>query len=144
MNRICAAICTAILAVPSIATAADASGCDSVNISQDVMTKFPKIRSVCQTVKTKEGGIYILFIGEVTEATKSDVTVRIKDRDGKDAADLKLGFAAGQQIKVQGKEMNFADLKKGDKLDFWIEHSKWGLFAKPGSSAVTVISKTEL
>jgi len=144
MNKIFAAICVAALAVPSIATAADAPGCDTVNIGQDVLAKFPNIRATCQTVKVKNEGIYILFIGDVVSATSKDVTVRVKDRKGKDVSEIKLGWAAGETIQARGTEMNFSDLKKGDKLDFWIEHEKWGLFSKPGSSSLTILSRKDL
>lgn len=144
MKMISAAICAAVLAVPAVATAADATGCDNVNIGADVMAKFPNIRSTCQEVKEKDGGIYIRFVGDVVSSSSDKATVRVKDRSGKDVSEFELGWAAGQKIKVGGKEMGFSELKKGDRLDFWIEHNRWGLFSKPGSSSLKILSRKDL
>jgi hypothetical protein len=144
MNRICAALCVAALAVPAIATAADAPGCDTVNIGQEVLAQFPNIKSTCQKVKERDGGIYILFIGEIVSVTKEDMTVRVKDRSGKEVSELKLGLTPGQSLKVNGKDEKFSDLKRGDQLDFWIEHEKWGLYSKPGAAALNILSRKEL
>ena len=144
MNRISAAICMAILAAPLVATAAEPLGCDNVNIGADVMAKFPNVRRTCQEVKEKEGGIYIRFLGEVVASSSDKATVRIKDREGKDVSEFEMGWEPGQKIKVSGKEMGFSELHKGDKLDFWIEHNRWGLFSKPGSSSLKILSKKDL
>jgi hypothetical protein len=144
MKMISAAIVASMLAVPAIAAAADAASCDNVSIGADVMAKFPNIRSTCQEVKEKDGGIYIRFVGDVVSSSSDKATVRVKDRSGKDVSEFELGWDAGQKIKVGGKEMNFSDLKKGDKLDFWIEHNKWGLFSKPGSSSLKILSRKDL
>lgn len=144
MKMISTAICAAVLAVPAVAAAADATGCDNVNIGQEVMAKFPNIRSTCQEVKEREGGIYIRFVGEVVSASSDKATVRVKDRGGKDVSEFELGWSSGQKIKVGGTDMNFSDLRKGDKLDFWIEHNKWGLFSKPGSSSLKILNRKDL
>jgi hypothetical protein len=144
MKMISAAICVAMLSVPAIALAADPTTCDNVSIGADVMAKFPNVRSTCQEVKEKDGGIYIRFVGEVVSASNDKATVHVKDRSGKDVSELDLGWAAGQKIKVGGQEMNFSDLRKGDKLDFWVDHNKWGLFSKPGSSSLKILSRKDL
>jgi hypothetical protein len=133
-----------MLSVPAVAMAAETMGCDNVNIGAEVMAKFPNIRSTCQEVKEREGGIYIRFVGDVVSASKDKATVRIKDRSGKDVSEMEIGWDAGQKIKIGGNEMNFSDLRKGDQLDFWIEHSKWGLFSKPGSSSLKILNRKDL
>jgi hypothetical protein len=108
------------------------------------MAKFPNIRSTCQEVREKEGGIYIRFIGEVVSTSKDKVTVHVKDRGGKDVSEMELGWDPGQKLKVGGREMSFSELRKGDTLDFWIERSKWGLFSKPGSSSLKILNRKDL
>jgi hypothetical protein len=46
--------------------------------------------------------------------------------------------------KVEGKETKFTDLKKGTKLDLYIEHSQWGLFASPTGKRMTILSREPL
>jgi hypothetical protein len=43
-----------------------------------------------------------------------------------------------------GKEMSFSDLRNGNKLDFWIEQNRWGLFSKPGSFSLKILSRRDL
>ena len=45
---------------------------------------------------------------------------------------------------VDSKDVKFTDLKKGTKLDFYIEHSKWGLYAKPDGKRLTILSQETL
>lgn len=144
MNRISAAICMAILAAPFVATAAEPLGCDNVNIGDEVVAKFPNIRKTCQEVKEKNGGIYIRFVGEVVAVSSDKLTVRSKDREGKDVQEIEMGWDKGQKVKVGGREMEFSKLRKGDKLDFWIEHNKWGLFSKPGASSLKILNRKDL
>lgn len=144
MNRISAAICMAILAAPFVATAAEPLGCDNVNIGDEVMAKFPNIRKTCQEVKEKNGGIYIRFVGEVVAVSSDKLTVHSKDREGKDVQEIEMGWDKGQKVKVGGREMEFSKLRKGDKLDFWIEHNKWGLFSKPGASSLKILNRKDL
>ena len=144
MNRISAAICMAILAAPFVATAAEPLGCDNVNIGDEVVAKFPNIRKTCQEVKEKNGGIYIRFVGEVVAVSSDKLTVCSKDREGKDVQEIEMGWDKGQKVKVAGREMEFSKLRKGDKLDFWIEHNKWGLFSKPGASSLKILNRKDL
>ena len=45
---------------------------------------------------------------------------------------------------VEGKDTKFTDLKKGTKLDLYIEHSKWGLYASPDGKSLTILSRESL
>ena len=139
-----AAVCVAMLAVPAIASADDISACNEVNFGADVLAKFPNIKEACQKVMEKDGGVYVKFTGEVISVGKDDLTVQIKDRNGKAVSEMVMGFAPDQTINARGVETRFADLKKGDELHFYVERARWGLFSQPGSSSITVKERKAL
>jgi len=139
-----AAVCVAMLAVPAIASADDVTACNEVNYGEDVLAKFPNIKEACQKVMEKDGGIYVKFSGEIVAVGKDELTVRIKDRKGKALSEMVMGFAPDQTINARGVETRFADLEKGDELNFYVERARWGLFSQPGSSSITVKERKAL
>ena len=78
------------------------------------------------------------YVGEVVATDKDAVTV------DKGIVRVKLAPAAGQTAKFEGKDTSYMSLKKGTKLDFYIEHSKWGLYATPDGQRMTIISREDL
>jgi hypothetical protein len=139
-----AAVCVAMLAAPVVAVADDVTACNEVNYGEDVLAKFPNIKEACQKVMEKDGGIYIKFSGEIVSVGKDELTVRIKDRNGKNLSEMVMGFTPDQTINARGVETRFADLEKGDELNFYVERARWGLFSKPGSSSITVKDRKAL
>ena len=72
------------------------------------------------------------------------MTINILNQKGKAISRATFVPAADQTADVDGKVVKFADLKKGMKLDFYIEHSKWGLYAKPDGKRLTILSQETL
>jgi hypothetical protein len=139
-----AAVCVGMLAMPAMASADDITACNQVNFGEDVLAKFPNIKEACQKVMEKDGGVYVKFTGEVIAVGKDELTVQIKDRNGKGVSEMVMGFAPDQTINARGVETRFADLKKGDELHFYVERARWGLFSQPGSSSITVKERKAL
>jgi hypothetical protein len=144
MKILCRALCVALIAVPMYASAADEIGCDAVNWGEEVLAKFPNAEKACHDVTTKNGAAYAHYVAEVVAASSESVTVHLLDKKGKGISEVKFVPAADQKVKLAGKETKYADLEKGTKLDLYIEHSKWGLYASPDGSAMKILSRTDL
>jgi hypothetical protein len=138
------AACVLVLAMPAIALAGAGPGCDLINFGADVLAKFPNAAKACHGVSEKNGGIYVHYVGEVVAVDKEAVTVHFLDVDGKALSKVKFAPAADQTAKLEGKATKYTDLKKGTKLDFWIEHNKWGLFSSPDDKAMKILSQEML
>jgi hypothetical protein len=137
-------LCVSLLAMPALAVAADRLGCDSVNFGEEVLAKFPNAKAGCIDVKEKNGGIYVHYRVDVVAVDSDSVTVHVLDSEGKAISKVKFAPSADQQAKVEGKDTKFIDLKKGTKLDLYIEHSQWGLYASPEGKRMTILSREAL
>ena len=137
-------LCLSILALPALAVATERQGCDLVNFSAEVLAKFPNARDACIDVREKNGGIYVHYQAEVMAVSSDTVTINILNQKGKAISKATFVPAADQMADVDGKDVKFTDLKKGMKLDFYVEHSKWGLYAKPDGKRLTILSQETL
>ena len=138
------ALCVILLAMPALAIAGPGPGCESVNLGADVLAKFPNAARACHDVKMQGDGIYMHYVAEVVATDKDSVTANFLDKSGKALVKVKFAPAADQTANLEGKETKYTSLKKGTKLDFYIEHSQWGLFGSPGGKRMTVTSREDL
>jgi hypothetical protein len=138
----CAAL---LLAIPLASSAADSAyGCDSVNFADEILKHLPKVREACHDVSMKNDKVYAHFVGEVVAVAPDALTVRFEDRDGKDISELRLVPTPEVMIKADGKEVPFAKLERGMKIDAYVEHSRWGLYAQPDGKMLTILDRKEL
>lgn len=144
MKALSNAFLAALLVVPAIALAADDLGCGSVNFGEDVLAQLPNAKAACRGVMTKNGTVYARYIAEVVSADKEAVTVIFIGQDGKGVVKVTLAPTETDTVKIDGKDTKYSDLDKGDKIDVWIPHSRWGLYGTPGGPKMTVLSKENL
>lgn len=137
-------LCFLMLVMPALAIASDRQGCDLVNFGADVLAKFPNAKKACIDVKERDGGIYAHYRANVLEADDKSVTVKVLDHEGNGITKVTFVPTADQVATVSGKEVKFTELKKGMKLDFYIEHSQWGLYGKPEGQRLTILSQQSL
>jgi len=148
MTRIKVSCCVAsaalLLALPVVGSAKDDYGCNDVNFSQEIVKQLPKVRDACQDVKMKGDKVYAHFVGEVVSVDSTAVTVRFKDRAGKDVSELMLAPTQEVSVTADGKDVPFSKLERGMKIDAYVEHSRWGLYAQPDGKLITLLSRKEM
>ena len=138
----CAAL---LLALPLVGSAAKPDySCDAVNFSEEILKHLPKVREACQDVSMRNDKVYAHFVGEVVAVDASTITLRFKDRAGKDISEIHLAPNPDILVKADGKDVAFSKVEKGMKLDAYIEHSKWGLYAQPDGKVLTILDRKEL
>jgi hypothetical protein len=143
MKLVCKALCVALVAMPLAAVAED-KGCDSVNWGQEVLSKFPNAQKACQGVTMKNGEAYAKYTAKVVSNDKKSVTVHLLDRDQKAISEVKFVPNPNQKITIEGKGTNYMDLKKGQVLNLYIAHNRWGLYSDPDSTPMTIESRKDL
>jgi len=146
MNKLIGAVCAAVLVAPGLALAKDDMGCNDVNWGDEVLAQLPRVADACQQVKIKGEGIYARFAGEVvsTDTKAGTLTLHMKDRDNKDVSELVVKPPPGLTFESEGKTHKFSEAKRGDKLDIWIEHGKWGIYTDMNSPSLVVLSRKAL
>ena len=142
----CVASAALLLAMPVVGSAAtkDDHGCNDVNFSQDILKQLPRVRDACQDVKIKNDKVYAHFVGEVVAVDSTAVTVKFKDRAGKDVSELTLAPTQNTSVTADGKDVPFTKLEKGMKIDAYVEHSRWGIYASPDGKMLTLLERKEL
>ena len=144
MNHFSRVLCVALLAVPAIGIAKDDMGCDSVNWGEEVLAKFPNAAKACHGVTMKNGEAYAHYVAKVVARDSESVTVNLIDKDGKAISEIKFMPNPEQNIKIDGKDKKYLDLDKGQKLDLYIQHSRWGLYSDPDSTPMKILSRKDL
>jgi hypothetical protein len=137
-------ICFTVLALPALAFAAKPYGCDSVNFGKEVLEKFPNAQAACIGVTEKNGAVYVHYQAKVIAVESDAITVHMLNHEGRALSQVKFVPSPDQMAKVEGKDTKFSDLKKGTKLDLYIEHSRWGLYSNPDGKMMTIISREAL
>ncbi len=144
MKTISSLVFALTLMSPAVFAADPNYGCDSVNFGDEVLAKMPNAKALCRGIAEKNGGIYVHYIAEVESRDASSVTVKFLNKDNKPVTRVKFEPMADQTVMVDKKSVPYSSLKKGEKIDIWIEQKKWGLFASPDGSAMKVNSVEHL
>jgi len=144
MNIKLSLVLATLLAVPAMAVAADEIGCQSVNFGADVIKEFPNAVRACRGVKEKDGTVYARYVAKVVDNSKGNLTVVFEDKDGKGVSKVVFAPTGDAGLSMGGKDTKYCSLKKGDVIDMWVPHSRFGLYGTPGGPKLTVVSKENL
>jgi hypothetical protein len=139
--------CLAVLVVPAVALAqkeSKAYGCDDVNWGPDVTSEFPNAQAACHGVTMKNGQPFAKFSTELVDANKSEATLNVLDRAGKPLSRIKVAIDENTAVKIDGANMKVAKLPKGTRMNFYVAHDKWGLYADPDSAPLRIISREDI
>jgi hypothetical protein len=118
------------------------AGCGNVTFNADFLKAYPRAPAACQEVVTKDGRKVVRFTAQVSKVTKDHFQLVFLNAVGKPlepAQTLTLIPQAGQKVTVNGKQIAYADLRKGDKLDFWVPENDVGAYLDPSSTALHTI-----
>lgn len=131
------------LASPSFAAdKAVGAGCSNVTFNAEFLKAYPRAPAACQEVVTKDGKKVVRFTAQVSKVTKDHFQLVFLNAVGKPiepAQTLTLIPQAGQKLTVDGKQVAYAELRKGDKLDFWVPENDVGAYLDPASTALHTI-----
>jgi hypothetical protein len=145
MKGLSTVACIAMLAVPAMASAQAGHGCDAINIGPQVLAAFPRAKEACQGVLTKGDQPFMKLTGEVQSANSETVTVNFLDRNQKPLSQVVFGVNnPDTRISVSGTPTRVSRLQRGTRVNFYIQHNRWGLFADPDSTPLTILSRTDL
>ena len=143
MNSVKALACCAILAVPVAAVAQNTAGssgynnpCSAIQWSRKFLATYPKAPAACQTVETKDGVKYAAFNGQVKDIDADSVTVNVLNVAGTPGGAMRWHTAMDEPMMIDGKDAKVGDLKKGDKVTFYVAEGKFTIFMKPGGKAL--------
>ena len=132
----------ALAAVPLVSAAADESKLSCLKdftYSQDFLQRHPKAGAVCREVVMKDGQKWARFDARVVGLKDNQVTVNFIDGANQPVETLTFTAPADARVLVNGQEMTYRALGKGDPLSFWVPESRAGFYAAPGAAKLTEI-----
>lgn len=127
----------ALTAMPLVGAAADEEKMSCINnftFSQDFLHRHPKAGAACREVTLKDGQKWARFDARVTALKGKDVTVSFLDTFDKPIETMTFTAPLDARVVVNGHEMTYGALGKGDKLSFWVPESRAGYYAAPGAA----------
>ena len=123
-----------LLGVPVMAMAQSLpdQSCYSLRYSLDFLNEYPNAPAICEEVKEHDGIKYARMDATVVKRHKNVVTVGFKDVFGNKLAELEVRGVEGSKVMMGGKAVNWASVKPGDKLSFWLPERALHVVPEPG------------
>lgn len=95
--------------------------CDAVQWSQAMQERYPDIGSACQSVEERNGKKYVKFEGTVRSASNQGSTL---DIDFKGGGRVQMEPPENTKIFMEGEQIPVAELKRGDRLTFYVPEDR--------------------
>jgi hypothetical protein len=133
----------ALILIPAVSAAADEpqkKDCISNFVfSQDFLSRHPNAGAICREVVMKNGQKWARFDGTVAELKGKQVTVNFVGSANQVLDTLTFTASPDARVTVNGQQMTYGALGKGDRLTFWVPESRAGLYAAPGATQLSEI-----
>ncbi len=93
--------------------------CKDVQWSEEMQQRYPDIDSACQSVEERNGKKYVRFDGTVRSASASELDINFRG-----GGRVQMQPPAGTQIYMNGKQIPVSDLRRGDRLTFYVPEDR--------------------
>jgi hypothetical protein len=116
--------------------------CADIHYNAEFLAAYPRAPAACQEVVTNGGKLTARFSAAVTRVEKEYIQLNFLNTMGKPiepVKELTLLTLAGQTVRVNGKDVAYGTLAKGDKIDFWLPENAVGFITNPNSTALSTI-----
>ena len=113
--------------------------------SKEFLTRYPNAGAACREVRVQDGQKWARFDANVVRVRGNRITASFVDRYNNPLNTITFDAASDARVTVNGRTMKYSDLKRGDKLTFWVPEKQAGFYAEPGASESTqlaVVSNT--
>lgn len=97
------------------------NNCDDVQWSAEMREKYPDLGSACRSVEERNGKKYVKFEGDVRGTRDRGSAIDIDFRGG---GRVQMQPPEGTRIYMDGKQIAVADLKRGDRLTFYVPEDR--------------------
>jgi hypothetical protein len=108
--------------------------CSDLHFSKALLDKYPKAPLACQEGRVYKGERYGKFTAKVYLTSADRTTVTMLDTNGNDVTTFSIKPGPDQAVKINGQDVKFKDLAKGETLTFWISEKRLGAQALPSAT----------
>lgn len=138
----CALLATALALPLSIGTAfageefekLEKVACTDLKYSAEFLEKYPTAPAACLEGRVHEGKRYGKFTARVFLNSEDRTTVELLNVMGDPLTTFSFKPSATASVNIDGKDTKFTDLKKGEKITFWVSEDRMAAQALPTST----------
>jgi hypothetical protein len=126
----------------STATAADTMAnarCADIKWNAELLKKYPNAPAGCQEIVVRDGKKFAKFQATVVAVDPDSVTVRFIDPYGNPGRVMKIQPGKNATVEIAGEKVEYAKLKKDQKMTFYVPESTLGVISNPTESASSTI-----
>lgn len=122
------------LAMPAVALSAEPAAltCYDMKYSLDFLNAYPQAPAICEEVKEVGGVKYARMDATVVGKKDDFMVIAFKDVFGNKLAKMQIDAVPGSTVMLGDKEVEWKDLKMGDRLSFWLPERSLTVVAQPG------------
>ena len=122
-------------ALANEAAASDAKiACSDVKYSSEFLKKYPDAPAACIEAVEKEGKRYAKFQARVYLNSADRTTVQLLNTRGDPLSTFSFKPGPDAAVEIEGKKTKFTDLKKGEKISFYVSEDRLAASELPGST----------
>lgn len=111
----------------------DAASCNELNWHKEFVTNYPWASEACRSVIDVNGAKWARFEGEFLGLNDDgSFDTEFMSRTDRDLGSVTLMPAPGQKVRLDNKEVPFADLDRGQVLSFYVPEGAVGFAVEPG------------
>ncbi len=108
--------------------------CSEVKYSSEFLTKYPDAPAACLEAVEKGGKRYAKFNARVYLNSADRTTVELLNTKGDRLSSFSFKPAADAGVIINGEKVKFTDLKKGEKISFWVSEDRLTASEMPGDT----------
>jgi hypothetical protein len=108
--------------------------CTEVKYSSEFLSKYPEAPAACLEAVEKEGKRYAKFNARVFLNSADRTTVELLNVRGDPLTTFSFKPAPDAGVVIDGKKTKFTDLKKGEKISFWVSADRLEASELPGAT----------
>lgn len=147
LSTVAAAVAVCAATLLPVASAADAArtigpSCGDITYDPEFLAAYPRAAAACQEVVMSNGKKAVRFTANVVKVKKDYIQLAFLNTMGQPIEPVQtmtLLPQSGQTVRVNGKDVAFDKLSKGDKVDFWLPEKTLGVITNPNATAVSTI-----
>lgn len=118
---VCCAVWATVCAQTDESFTKISKDCSGIKWSDAVKARHGQILHACQSVESHKGVTYVKFSAEILSASKqgNELTLAVKD-----GGVITLQMPERARLVIDGRVKQFAELERGDKLNFYVPESR--------------------
>ena len=109
--------------------------CTEMKYSSEFLSKYPDAPAACVEAVEKEGKRYAKFVAKVYLNSADRTTVQLLNTKGDPLSTFSIKPGPDASVDIEGKKTKFTDLKKGEKISFYVSEDRLSASEQPGSTA---------